>query len=51
LNIFIIMSVTTKKLIAEGFVKVCTPPRGCQYVHPDGRRVKVFGNRVIKLKG
>ena len=40
-----------KKLLNEGFVKVCVPNQGCQYVHPDGRRVKVFGNRVVKLKG
>jgi len=45
------MSLTIIKLLGEGYVKVCTPPRGCQYVHPDGRRVKVFGNRIIKLKG
>lgn len=40
-----------KKLLAEGFVKVCVPPRGCEYQHPDGRRVKVFGSRIVKLKG
>ena len=45
------MSITIKKVLAEGFVKVCTPPHGgCQYVHPDGRRVKIIGNRIIKLK-
>ena len=39
-----------KKLLNEGFVKVCVPPRGCEYQHPDGRRVKVYGNLIIKLK-
>ena len=45
------MSLVVKKLLAEGFVKVCVPNRGCLYEHPDGRRVKVYGNRVIRLKG
>ena len=41
------------QLIKEGFVKVCDKNKkngGCVWVHPDGRRVKLYGNRIIKLK-
>lgn len=41
---------TINKLLDEGFVKVCTPDQGCLYIHPDGRKVKVYGARIIKLK-
>jgi hypothetical protein len=40
------------QLIKEGFVKICDKNKngGCVWVHPDGRRVKLYGNRIIKLK-
>lgn len=41
-----------KQLIKEGFTKICDTTRqgGCVWVHPDGRRVKLYGNRIIRLK-
>jgi len=37
------------KLVKEGFVKVCIPDKGCIWVHPDGRQVKLHGNTVFTL--
>ena len=42
-----------QQLIKEGFKKVCNTNikhGGCVWVHDDGRRVKLYGNRIIKLK-
>ena len=42
-----------QQLIKEGFTKVCDPTvkhGGCVWVHPDGRRAKLFGDRIIYLK-
>ena len=42
----------TKKdqLVKEGFVKVCNKDRGCIWVHLDGRKVKLIGNKITNVK-